>query len=346
MTCKSEVSEGEVEKYLKEAKDASEGSKSKEDLLEAVENLSNALKEAHRLQEKNLYEIKRDFKIYSQYCIRFAELLEDAEDKAPRAVKLLRIGGKRVDSHIKETIAEIQEIAKELCKMTVGTEVEPLGREVNQQAKEISPESYLRSEKSILRMAEILEDMCDLLPPKKRGHACELTEEICKCCTLEDRIIKLEAAINYIQPKIDIERYGKQFEYIISELNDIKLEMKVLQQKILDRLDVNEKAIIATILDHSDQQQMGEMLELVNQVLLAIQHQELRGLVTSGDVDQLSKVVDDTRLKATDKLKVTLPLIPYLLQYEHEITLEKGVSLSAAWQCLVNRARSKICPSL
>ena len=41
LTCKSEISEGEVEKYLKEAKDASEGSRSKEDLLEAVENLSN-----------------------------------------------------------------------------------------------------------------------------------------------------------------------------------------------------------------------------------------------------------------------------------------------------------------
>ena len=49
LTCKSEVSEGEVEKYLKEAKDASEGSRSKEDLLEAVENLSNALKETQRL---------------------------------------------------------------------------------------------------------------------------------------------------------------------------------------------------------------------------------------------------------------------------------------------------------
>jgi len=345
LTCKIDSSEAEVENYLKEARDASRGSKSKEDLLEAVVNLSNALKEAQGLRGKNLYDLKRDLRVYSQYCNRFAELLEDTEDKAPRTVKLLRIGGRRVDKQIKETIAEIQEVARELCQMTVGTDVEPLGREVNQQAREISSEDYLKSEKRILRIAEILEDMCDLLPPQKREHASELVEEIQKCCNLEDRIIRLEAAINYIQLKIDIERYGKQFEYIKSELDEIKHGMKELQQKILDRLDENEKAIISTILSQSDKEQMDEILDLVKQVLSAIQHRELRGTVTSDDLNHLSKVVDDTRLKAADKLKVTLPLIPYFLQYEHEITLEKGVNLSAAWQCLVNRGRSKKCPS-
>ena len=341
LTCKNEISEVEVEKYLKEAKDASEGSKSKEDLLEAVANLSKALKETQRLREKNLYDVKRDLKVYSQYCNRFAELLESTKEKAPRTVKLLRIGGRRVDNQIKDTITEIQQIAKELCKTTVGTGIELLGREVNQQASEISTENYLRSEKSILRIADILEEMCDLLSPQKREHAFELIKEIHICCTLEDRIIRLEAAINYIQPKIDIEMYGKQFEHIKSELDEIKLGMKELQQKILDRLGENEKTIISAILDQSDQEQMDKTLDLVKQVLSAIQHQELQGPVTSGDVEHLSKVVDDTRLKAADKLKVTLPIIPYLLQYEHEITLEKGMNLSAAWDRLVGRAKGK-----
>ena len=232
LTCKDEISEAEVERYLKEARDASEGSKRKDDLLEAVENLANALKEAQSLQEKSLHDLKRDLIVYSQYCNHFADLLDKNEVQAPKAVKLLRIGGKLVDKQIKGTVAEIQEIAKELCKMTVGTEVEPLGREVNQQAREISPEDYLRSDKSILRIAEILGDMCDLLPPKKREHACELVEEIQKCCNLEDRIIRLEAAINYIQPKIDIERYGKQFEYIKSEVKEIKSEVKDIKPEL------------------------------------------------------------------------------------------------------------------
>ncbi len=81
------------------------------------------------------------------------------------------------------------------------------------------------------------------------------------------------------------------------------------------------------------------MLDLVKQVLSEIQHQELRRPITSDYVEQSLKVVDDTRLKAADKLKFILPLI--FFQYEHEITLEKGVNLSAALGRLVGWARRK-----
>ncbi|MEA1863803.1 MAG: hypothetical protein U9N46_01180 [Euryarchaeota archaeon] len=43
--------EGEVQKYLAEAKSASEGSKNKEISIEAVENLANALKEAQKVMD-------------------------------------------------------------------------------------------------------------------------------------------------------------------------------------------------------------------------------------------------------------------------------------------------------
>jgi hypothetical protein len=86
---------------------------------------------------------------------------------------------------------------------------------------------------------------------------------------------------------------------------------------------------------------MEDILKLINQVLSAIQHQELLGPITSDDIDHLLKVVDDTRLRAADKLEVTLPIIPYLLQYKHEITLDKGVNLSVAWGRLVGWAKGK-----
>ena len=113
-----------------------------------------------------------------------------------------------------------------------------------------------------------------------------------------------------IQPKIDIERYGKQFEYIKSELDEIKLEMKELQQKILDRLDVNEKAIIATILDHSEKKEMEEILDLVKQILAKIQHQKLRGPVTPVDVEDFLKVVMTQDSMGDCKLEATYALTP------------------------------------
>lgn len=45
---KTEQSESEAKKFIEEAKKASEGSESKAELLEAVENLASALKEADR----------------------------------------------------------------------------------------------------------------------------------------------------------------------------------------------------------------------------------------------------------------------------------------------------------
>jgi hypothetical protein len=82
-------------------------------------------------------------------------------------------------------------------------------------------------------------------------------------------------------------------------------------------------------------------LNAIQQTLSEIQRQELRGPVTTDDVEHLSKVVDDTRLSAADKLKVTLPLIPYFLQYEHEISLEKGINLSSAWDRLVGWTKKR-----
>ncbi|MDF0591429.1 hypothetical protein [Candidatus Methanocrinis natronophilus] len=160
-----------------------------------------------------------------------------------------------------------------------------------------------------------------------------------------------KAAINYIQPKIDIELCGRQFDiiksevmHIKSEVKDIKPEfeeikrgMKELQQKILDRLDEDNEAIISSIIDQTDQGQMDKMLDLVKQILSEIQNQQLRYPITSDYVEESLKVIDDTRLKAADKLKFILPLI--IFQYEHEITLEKGVNLSAAWGRVVGWAK-------
>lgn len=140
MTCKSEGFEAEVEKYLNEAKEASEGSISRSELLEAVENLATALKEASRLHDLNLNYLKSNLKAYMQYCNRAAELLDNTEDRAPSATKLVRRGLPIIDLRIKKTIAEVQEKARVICQLTRGTNtpLEPLGTELNRQASGLS----------------------------------------------------------------------------------------------------------------------------------------------------------------------------------------------------------------
>jgi hypothetical protein len=143
ITFKKEGAEAEVKQYLAHAKNAVSGSKSKENLLEAVENLANALKEAQKARDFNV--IKSDLNAYRRYCDRACELLDTTEEGAHGASSLIRKGLPIIDERIKGILAEIEEKAKTLCKKTQGTVVEPLGIETNRKAK-LSGLDYLSTD--------------------------------------------------------------------------------------------------------------------------------------------------------------------------------------------------------
>jgi len=128
LTFKNGDSKSEVQKYLTEAKNASEGSKSKEELLEAIENLSNALKEAEKARD--LGAMKCDLSAYRRYCDQAGELLNDTEEKAPGATKLIRTRLLPViDRRIKDLLEEIRDESDNICK-TAGREEAEIGCEV------------------------------------------------------------------------------------------------------------------------------------------------------------------------------------------------------------------------
>ncbi len=220
LTYRRDDSEEEIETYLKEAKKAVSGSKSKEKLLEAVENLAAALSEVQKLY--NLNDVKSDLKAYMHYCNRAAELLDITEERAPGATRLVRRGLTIIDRRIKETISEIQAKARAICQVTRGMETpfEPLGTELNRQAKGLSDSNYLKSAKSCLRMSKIMKDLCRLLPQEKRGIACEIIDEIGEDNELEDNLSKLETALVYIQPNIEMEAYEIKLIQKMDEMNN------------------------------------------------------------------------------------------------------------------------------
>jgi len=126
---RQEDAEEEIDRNLKEAKRAVAGSESKEKLLEAVENLANALQEAQKL--RGLDEIKTDLNAYRRYCDRTVELLDETEDKAPGAAMLVRRGLPIIDERIKAILEHIQNNSKALSKHTKDTVLEDLGTEIN-----------------------------------------------------------------------------------------------------------------------------------------------------------------------------------------------------------------------
>ena len=95
VTFKKEGAEDEIQRYLTDAKDATKGSKNKETLIRAVENLANALTEAHKIQKTNLDTIQHHLNTYRKYCDYAAGLISDVSDDAPGAAQVLQRGGFR-----------------------------------------------------------------------------------------------------------------------------------------------------------------------------------------------------------------------------------------------------------
>jgi len=202
LTFEKAGAEGEVQRYLAEAKSASEGSENKETLLEAVENLANALSEAQKLTDFDA--TKSDLKIYMQYCNRAADLIGDAAEDAPGAAGILRRGLPIIDERIKEIIREIQEKARAVCRKTQETPLEELGLATARSAQELPTQDSLALLMALGNMAEdTARNLCEYLPTDKKVDACEQLKNLTDMEILE-RGAAIIRVFKHVQESIHI----------------------------------------------------------------------------------------------------------------------------------------------
>jgi len=198
LTFEKERAEDEVQNYLADAKNASKGSKNRGILLEAIENLANALSEAHKVTD---FEATRsNLAACRWYCDRAADLICDAEVGAPGAAGILRRGLPIIG----ERIREIQEMAEALYRETLGTGTpyEPLGTEVNKWARDLSDRGYLRDEKDVPRIRDLLGKLCNLISEDERDYPCKIVEEIREEREPKDNLRDVVTALTYLVPSI------------------------------------------------------------------------------------------------------------------------------------------------
>lgn len=224
ITFKKQGVEAEVKKYLSEAKGAVEGSKSKKKLLDAMENLANALKEVQKAHDIDFNTVKCDLNAYRRYCERAADLLSDTEEKAPGATKLIRRGLPIIDQKIKEIIAEIQENAKALCKQTKDTPLEDLGKEVNRVSQTFP---HIRDpiglEKGFITLWKALSSICAKMPEEERGEACELLKKANDEPYIEDKLPLISMVLSKISSQISA---AKNIETVEKKLDEIMVSLK------------------------------------------------------------------------------------------------------------------------
>jgi HEAT repeat protein len=190
--------EAEVEEYLAEAKYAAGGSESKEKLLEAVENLAHALREAQKVRKLDIGTMKCDLNTYRQYCEQAAELVEQTKEKAPGATKMLERGLPIIDRRIKELLGEIEEKAKKFCVDSHRTPFEKVSRSVYGYTKGLGDVGYpIAVEVRLNRLSPLLRSMCNVLPGESMRIICSQLNDI-EEADLIHKLIIIESALSSI----------------------------------------------------------------------------------------------------------------------------------------------------
>jgi HEAT repeat protein len=204
ITSEKEKAEDEVKKYLAEAKSASKNSKSKETLIEAVENLAKALSEAQSLRETKLDAIQHNLNTYRQYCDRATDLIGDAAEGAPGAARVLQRGLPIIDNRVREIIREIQENAEAVRKQTQGTPLEGLGLGTARSAQELPTQDPLALMLDLSNMAtSATRNWCEYLPTDKKVDVCEQLKNLTDMEILEQGAA-LARIFEYVQENIHI----------------------------------------------------------------------------------------------------------------------------------------------
>ena len=209
--------EAEATKYLDEAKKATDWSKSKEALLEAVEYLANALKVAQKPLEFG--ETKEHLRACRQYCDHAAELADSTRGKSPVAAAAIMRGIPIVGVKVKEIIAEIQAKAEALCKQTKGTPYEELGKEVNQIGRKIlKVRSRETLEKCVRNLLIPLSAIYEQMPDGDKEDAAKMLEIIENEEYVEDILNLSNMYLSKVSSQINKEKNMPKIE--ITDVND------------------------------------------------------------------------------------------------------------------------------
>jgi len=119
-------------------------------------------------------------------------------------------------------------------------------------------------------------------------------------------------------------------------------QMSVLHNEtiiaMLSRPDPKERQLVATALKALADRplQFATSSDILDSVLLALaEAQQQGGGQERAVVAEVSRVVEDPKLEVANKLKLSIPLIPFLLSYETELNLKTAGNLRAAWKKLL-----------
>lgn len=152
---------------------------------------------------------------------------------------------------------------------------------------------------------------------------------------MNTRLDRLSAGQKAIYENINHLRQGLLARYEVGEQNIIAA--------VTEQLDQSQMVMIATVLDaiESNQVTETEMQPILQGIQRNITKLQQNGTALPPSQSALVEVINVPELDFKHRLKVAIPLIPFILEYESEIELGTGINLKSALQALMMRLKGE-----
>lgn len=154
-------------------------------------------------------------------------------------------------------------------------------------------------------------------------------------------------------PQIQV--VGNQLQIIENQLQQIDAKLNIVlinQDSLLIRYQASEQAILRVFIEQLNQTQLAfteNMLNAVaaNQVsesemlqMLAVLESRIPYLPSSSQAE-IAEIIKSPELDARHKITVTLPIVPFLINYEGELELGTGFNIKSAWEFVIKKLGRK-----
>ncbi|MFN4878007.1 MAG: hypothetical protein ACK5GT_16335 [Aphanizomenon sp.] len=156
-------------------------------------------------------------------------------------------------------------------------------------------------------------------------------------------------------PTPQIQVVGNQLQIIENQLQQIDAKLNIVlikQDSLLIRYEASEQAILRVFIEQLNQTQLAfteNMLNAVaaNQVsesemlqMLAVLESRIPSLPSSSQAE-IAEIIKSPELDARHKITVTLPIVPFLINYEGELELGTGFNIKSAWEFIIKKLGRK-----
>ena len=206
------------------------------------------------------------------------------------------------------------------------------------------PECYQKRledlEDNIKQDLELLKDYDDELryttdPRLKARYRREITRQENSVSRYKQEYNRLQQELTG-QPSPQMQEVGIQLRQMDAKLNILLSGQVAIYEDLLKQLDQNQLVLTQKLQDALDANQVSEPQM---QQMLAVLEERIPLLPPSQAA--ITEVIKDPELDVKQKLKVTLPIVPMLVEYEGEFELGSGFNIKTAWEKLVAKLRGR-----